>query len=177
MPTYAAAAALSALFNPSTGTVDFKVVLRTAGTIAVDTRAISFFVNMANDIIEAELSAAELQALITADDQAAIIYKLKVSPIPPIALVCYAVEQSTSGTDFDLPLDAAFAGLIKLTAKPSQPRQPEVNNLVKVVAVSGAANKLDITADVKLFLSANFGGADASTYNVQVINRKSQFNF
>ena len=170
MPTYADAAALSALFNPSTGTVDFKVVLRTAGTIAVDTRAISFFVNMANDIIEAELSAAELQALITADDQAAIIYKLKVSPIPPIALVCYAVEQSTSGTDFDLPLDAAFAGLIKLTAKPSQPRQPEVNNLVKVVAVSGAANKLDITADVKLFLSANFGGADASTYNVQVIN-------
>lgn len=171
MPTFAAAAALSALFNPSTGTVDFKVVLRTAAIIAADTKAISFFVNIANDIIEAEVSAAELQALITADDQAAIIYKLKVSPIPPVALVCYAVEQSTSGADTDLPLDAAFVGgLIKLTAKPPQPRQPEVNNLVKVVAASGAANKLDITADVKLFVSENFGGADPSTYNVQVIN-------
>ena len=167
MPSFQESGALKALYDPLAGTVNFTLLLKDAGKITAGTKAISFVVRVGEEFIEASVSAAELQALITADDQKAIVYKLAVSAIPPVVLIYYAIEQNNSGNDTKVSMDSEnSSGKISLYGAPGPLSKPEI--ITKSITQGGDNTKVNVVAQFRLALPDNTGGAKLSTYNLTI---------
>ena len=168
MPSFQDTGALKALYDSLAGTVNFTLLLKDAGKINVATQSISLVVRVGDEFVEAEVSAGELQALITADDQAAIVYKLKVSAIPPVVLIYYAFEQSSTGVDTRVSMNPGNStGTISLYGKPGPLSKPEV--ITKNITPSDdQSTNVDVSVPLRLALPDNNGGSDLSTYNLAI---------
>ena len=167
MPTFAAADCVKALYNPKDKSVDFTLLLTTAGKIDAATKAVTFFLKVGEEFVEAELTAAEIQALITAGDQEAIVFKMLVTLVPPVVIVYYAIHQTNAGADTILSMDSSNSGgILNITAKPGPLRQPEISHkLIAIAAASGALNSVDVSCEFRFHLPASNGGAEFKSYN------------
>lgn len=164
MPTFAAAECVKALYNSKDKSVDFTLLLANAGKIDVATKAVTFFVKVAEEFVEVELTAAEIQALITANDQTSIVFKMLVTLVPPVVIVYYVIHQTNSGADSILSMDSSNSGgLLKITAKPGLLRQPEISH--KQIVVGAAVNSVDVSCEFRFHLPESNGGDDFKSYN------------
>jgi hypothetical protein len=164
MPTFAAAEAVKALYNSKDKSVDFTVKLANAGKIDAATKAVTFFVKVAEEFFEAELTAAEIQALITAVDQEAIVFKMFVTLTPPAVIVYYVIHQTNSGADSILTMDSSnTGGLLKITAKPGPLTTPEISH--KLIVAGALANSVNVSGEFRFHLPASNGGDDFKSYN------------
>lgn len=170
--TFATTAAIKAFFDPSLRSIIFSVALANAGVIDADTKGATFGAKIGDRIEELDLSAAELLALITANDQARITVKMPLADFSaPETIAFFVVVQALNGNDTRLSYDDSNPlGLIKVGRRPDTPRRAEVlQRLITLAAAANApANTVDVAGEVRLSLDGNNGGDEYSRYNIIV---------
>lgn len=170
--TFDADAAVKAFYDPSLRSIIFSLLLDTPGAIGGDIKGATFGAKIGDRIEEHDLSAAELLALITANDQARITVKMPLADFSaPETIAFFVVVQALDGTDTRLSYDDSNpSGTIKVGRRPDTPRRAEVlQRLITLAAAANApANTVDVVGEVRLFLDGNNGGDEYLQYNIIV---------